>query len=392
MPAIPDTSVKWIDNTMRGAPVLNGVAGSLIGLLDAFLLTGWGLTEAISVTVADGIATATLTPGQTFFKHAVVLVAGATPAALNGEARVLSSTNSSITWATSAPDGVATGTITIKYAPQASWIKQHSDTNKAAYKSTHPHAHGVSFLVSDAGSNFASITGFEEMPDIDSGIGPFPSPSQVPTGGYFIKSTVANASPVRYSIYSDERFVICSICANAATFSAPARGFGDCIALSPAGDAWGSVVAMSVSGPGNAQYARLDGGGVGAVTNGAIYAARPFAGVGSNVMVNPRPESGTSNGTSGADVFFGIAPSEVDGQIKLARVLLVDGDANKPPRLAVPGIRFIPQTGVLNICSPGDFLEGAGELAGRWLRAEGTGNSGYTLTGVYLVDVTGPWR
>ena len=37
---MPDTSVKRIHESMRGAPVLNGVAGSLIGLLDTFLVNG----------------------------------------------------------------------------------------------------------------------------------------------------------------------------------------------------------------------------------------------------------------------------------------------------------------------------------------------------------------
>ena len=54
-----DTSVKWARSTMPGAPVLTRAAGSLIGLLDALLVNGWGQQTATSVVVAGGVATAT---------------------------------------------------------------------------------------------------------------------------------------------------------------------------------------------------------------------------------------------------------------------------------------------------------------------------------------------
>ena len=95
--------VKYIHNAMRGAPQLSGTAGTLIAVLDAFLLTGFGQVTALSVNVAGGIATATLQSGQSFDKDCIVLVEGATPAALNGEARVISTSSTSITWATTAP-------------------------------------------------------------------------------------------------------------------------------------------------------------------------------------------------------------------------------------------------------------------------------------------------
>ena len=80
--------VKWINNAMRGAPQISGTAGSLLAAIDAFLLTGFGVTTAVNVTVANGIATANLQAGQSFDKNVIVLVDGATPAELNGEAGV----------------------------------------------------------------------------------------------------------------------------------------------------------------------------------------------------------------------------------------------------------------------------------------------------------------
>ncbi len=114
------TAVKWIRHDMRGAPEIKGNApGALIAALKALLVTGWGSTTALSVSVEAGIATATVTAGSSFTEHAVVLVAGATPAALNGEARVLTASNTQITFATTAPDGLATGTTPSKTPRQA---------------------------------------------------------------------------------------------------------------------------------------------------------------------------------------------------------------------------------------------------------------------------------
>ena len=94
--------VFYFHSDMRGAPVLNGVRGTGIALLDACLNTGFGQVTANSVTVAGGVATASLQPGEGFALHANVLVAGATPAALNGVARVIEATDTAIKFATSA--------------------------------------------------------------------------------------------------------------------------------------------------------------------------------------------------------------------------------------------------------------------------------------------------
>ena len=55
-----DTSAKFFNENLPDAPVLNGVAGSLIGLLTACLVTGFGLRTAVSLVVSGGVATLTL--------------------------------------------------------------------------------------------------------------------------------------------------------------------------------------------------------------------------------------------------------------------------------------------------------------------------------------------
>ena len=399
MPAIPNTEVKWITSEMRGAPVLNRQPGTLIACLDAFLVTGWGLTTALSVTVADGTATATLTPGETFFRDAVVLIEGATPSALNGEARVLSMTNSSITWATVAPDGPATGTITIKYAPQSAWQKVFSATNRAAYRSTHVQSNGHYLYVDDSALLFARVIGYEEMFDIDTGVGPFPTPAQLSGGGYWHKSTASNNNPAKYRLFADERLLITAwmpgVVSSATAFSAPPFGFGDPEYLMPGGDAWGTILSSSSSSSSlssTSSTSSLSSTALSTWGSSAICSPRAASGLGSCVLIDSRSFCGTS--ASGIDTHCGSAPSSIDGRIMMARLFLKEQGNSMPPRALTPGIRYIPQTGVSSIAQDGDILDGSNDLAGHRLMVLPS-YSGYNTASPdwrYLVDITGPWR
>lgn len=388
------TSVKHIHNGMRGAPTINGTASTLIAALDALFVTGWGATTALSVTVAGGIATAQLTPGETFDRTAVVLVAGATPAELNGESRVLTTSNTSITWATTAADGLATGTITIKYAPQTSWQKVFAGTNKAAYRSNHVQSNGHFLRIDDAGTTTCRVRGFESMTDVDTGIGPFPTDAQISGGGHWFKSTTAGATPVKYRIFCDERFVIIAIAAGStsATFvGAPARGFGDPLPLAPGGDTWSTVV--SVMAAANNSYSTqgvLEAGAASSTASGAIFSPRAVSALGSSVLVDA--VSYTGAGSSGQISTLGAMPSAVDGQVKTSRIYIKEQPAGSPPRTEMPGVLHIPQSGVAAVLADGDFLQGVGDLAGRRLMVVMTASYSGIPTGAYLVDITGPWR
>lgn len=390
------TSVKFITSTQRNAPTLNGTAGTLLAVLEALFVTGWGVTTAVSVNVSGGVATATLNPGETFDRDAVVLVAGGTPNELNGEARVLSSSNTSITWATTAADGAATGTITIRYAPQTSWSKVYAATNKAAFRSTHPQSSGHYLRIDDTGTTTARVRGFETMSDVDTGVGPFPTDAQMSGGGYLHKSTAANATAVRYRIFCDERFVIFAIAAGSASIAtnraANARGFGDPIVLSPSGDAWATMLSANGSSSSVSYAAALEGGSA-STSNGMCTFPRAVAGLGGSVLGDVLPFTGAVNTVSGTDTTLGTFPSEVDGRLHHVRTYVKETAAGKPPRAIPPGVNFIPQSGVSTLIADGDVLDGSGDLAGRRLLCVSTGSS-YTSppSGIYLVDLSGPWR
>lgn len=392
------TAVKWIRHDMRGAPEIKGNApGALIAALKALLVTGSGSTTALSVSVEAGIATATLNAGSSFTEHAVVLVAGATPAALNGEARVLTASNAQITFATTAPDGLATGTITIKNAP-AGWEEVFSGTNKSVFRSTDPTGSRFYLRIDDSSGLFARVRGYETMSDIDTGTGLFPLDAQIATGGgYWHKSTASNTTAIPYLLAADAKLLLQAVCfgvANVASNTATAvLGFGEGVALNPAGDAFAAVLSATGSSSSSGfQYGGLSGASIDSATSGAATFARGWQGLGSAVYARPVPEGGSVTMLSGGDGTLGIAPGRVDGAIRMARMMLKDQGTNDL-RAVVPGCHFVPQV-LDNSLFPTPFalIDGAGALAGRNLAAVHVGSSSGSRNGTAFVDVTGPWR
>lgn len=392
--------VKWITSTMRGAPPISGTPGTFIAGLDAFLNTGWGSANAISVSISGGVGTAVFPEGVYFEDHAVVLFGGATtPAALNGEARVISHTNYSINFETDAPDGVATtGTaITCRYAPVGNWSKPFVGTNKAAFKSSDVQGSGHYLRIDDSGTMTARVVGYESMTDVDTGAGPFPTAAMLSGGGYVHKSTLASAAAVRYAMAADSRAVLWGVEAGSHNSTvnriSNVRGFGDPLPMAPSGDVWSTFLSANGSANNSALNTGALSGGVTSSTGGLCCSPRAFAAVGAAQLMTVVPFTGGATAVSGADGFGGVAPSAVDGQIKLARVFLKEQSAGSPPRCTVPGVLYVPQSGVAAFFAPGDTLVGSGDWAGRRMLAVGTGDSAVVpVTGIAFVDLTGPWR
>lgn len=130
------TAVKYFTNVMQGAPQLSNNWGCMVDLLDACLVNGFNLKPITSITSADGVATVTIDGGHLYQVNQVLLIAGASDAAYNGEVRVLSITTTKFTYAVlGAPASPASGdTLTVKVAPLG-FEKVFSGTNKGVYRS-----------------------------------------------------------------------------------------------------------------------------------------------------------------------------------------------------------------------------------------------------------------
>ena len=109
--------IKHFYSGMAGAPTLNGLAGSMIGLLDACLVNGFNLLTLDSLVVASNVLTGTKA-SHGYVVDQVILVAGANESALNGEWTITTVTSS--TFSAAAPgvgNTTGTGTISSKAAP-----------------------------------------------------------------------------------------------------------------------------------------------------------------------------------------------------------------------------------------------------------------------------------
>lgn len=205
------TPVMMMRSTDAGAPTFNNAAGSLIAVLDACLVNGYNSKTVSSLVVAGGIATATIS-AHGYLLNRFVLIAGATPAGLNGEKRILSVPDANtITFdATGISNQTATGTISSKTAPLG-WAINYTGTNLRVYNRTEVGATAQKLRVSDtAGSAAAArLYGVETATGISTNTGRFPTNTQVANGSYWSKGN-NTTTPKPWMVIGDgKRFFFC---------------------------------------------------------------------------------------------------------------------------------------------------------------------------------------
>jgi hypothetical protein len=411
MVSVVDTSVKHFGSFMGGAmPVMNAVAGSMEAIVYACLVTGIDTKPLVSLTVSGGIATATYTGSHSATPESVVLIAGVTGAlvALNGEQKIIAKPNAgSVQFATAAPDGVASGSITMKMAPLG-WVRPFSGANLGAYKSADPASTGMFLRMDDTGTQTCRVVGYESMSDISSGLGAFPTNTVIPGGGSWGKSSAANSNPVQWLLIGDGRtfYLHVSTYMGIATGGAydrytvgALRGFGDMIVLRPGGDPYACALSAYFDPASPGAWVSYPSGAVFDNAAQQLYTPRTFSGLGSAYGMASYPYTGLANSISGLDTTFASFPSRIDGKLRLSRRYLRSFDASFPePRCEVPGVHTIPQTTVAGQINHRDIVPVTGDLAARKLMALSVGaaySSDPSVTGnagITLIDITGPWR
>lgn len=390
-----DTSVKYFHSELQGAPVLTGAAGSLIALLDACLVNGFGLKTVDTLVVSGGIATLTIGTGHSFEQDTVALISGATPAGLNGEKKIISASGNSATFdATGIANQTATGTITARLAA-AGWSKAFSGTNLAAYRSSNAQANGRYLRVSDTAAQDARISGYETMTAISTGTNQFPSSTQQSGGLYITKSNTAGSTPRPWLVFADSRFVyFCIGFANDqyAEYRSP-HGFGDIIQTSLGSDPYATCICGNpLSEINNAQqaytFATAD-----QTFDGSLYITRAYTGLGSSLRVRKHSDTlGSSisgNEIASGNVQSGMQyPNPSDNGLYLTNLICVEQNTNNF-RGTFPGIYFSPQNIPANAFASKDRVQNASGLSGKNIVAV---NTAIGSAGVIFFDVTGPWR
>lgn len=204
------TTVCLLRSTDTGAPVLNGVAGSCVAVLDACLKDGYnshtnpvftrvGSTVTVTYATAHGYAADGLSKIQ---------VSGCVETEYNGIFTPFNVTTLTFDYTiTGTPDTPATGTRITKVAP-CGWSKAFAGTNKAAYRGNEVTGTRLYLRVDDAnphanGSLTAKMVGYETMSDVDTGTGLFPTVLQIATGVWCNKSDVSSSAAKEWLLVGD---------------------------------------------------------------------------------------------------------------------------------------------------------------------------------------------
>lgn len=390
-------SVKFFHSAMPNAPVLSGTAGSLLAALDACLVDGFGLKTADSIVVAGGVATATFSTGHSFEPDTIMLVAGATPAGLNGEKRVLTTSTNTVTFsAAGIPDLTATGTITAKLAP-AGWAKVFSATNLAAYRSLVVESTRMFLRVDDSGTTNARVVGYENMTDVNTGVGAFPTSVQVAGGGWWPKADSAGAAARSWTLVADRKGFWLHLHTVSGAYSGVSGGvwgFGDFASLK-SGDSYACQLFCEESdiATNTRPSARAVEHCHFAPVTESGYIPRSYTTLGGSVAGATYVTSGWQSGpgVSGA-VANSTMPAYPNGP---DNGLALSGKSVVEPGVCLRGrTRGIYM--VVQKCHERfgwrDKIDGQGALLGRKLLAIKCGSPASTASeGVVFVDITGPW-
>jgi hypothetical protein len=318
---------------MQGAPRLSGTAGDMIALLDACLISGFNVTSPNSLSVSGGVASLYYSGGgHGYVQHQVIAVDGATPATLNGEWRVTEVDVNYVRFSVPGePDGTAGGTIGVRAAPLG-WEKVFSGTNKAVYRSTDVAGTRLYLRVDDAAAQYTYARGYEEMTDVDTGTGLFPTAAQSSWGVTWPKSNQASTVGRNWLVTGDTRIVYV-FAAWHSSFSGNYDGnvFGDAHSFKDA-DAYSSIIlgtgTQTPFSPAS-YFSHL-------TQSVGKYISRAMSQTGSSILVTSAGSGITSYMGANAAAY----PAPVDNAMHLHEpVLILDGTTvTSPVRGQYPGM------------------------------------------------------
>lgn len=389
-----DTSVKYFHSGMAGAPVMSGTIGSLLAVLDACLVNGFGLKTVNSLVVSNNVATATINTGHSAEADVVVEIAGATPSGLNGQQKVIAVTSNTVQWETTGiADQTATGTISLKLAG-AGWVKEFSGANLGAYRSPNILGTRMYLRVDDADATFARLIGYETMSDINTGTGLFPSTAQRPGGLYWSKSQVADSTLREWMLIADDRmFYFARAHRSDYPEGYETGAFGDFIPTK-SGDAYACVInGTSANNVGGVYHPDIYWVGNSSAVSGGVYAPKSYTGIGAPAQMGKsfpvlaftavENQSGYVNG----GLTF---PNPEDGGLYLVPHYLLEFNPNNV-RGVSPGFYCSPQRFTSTILPACDTVTGVTALPGKKFKVITCLQTALIGTPCF-VDITGPWR
>ncbi len=386
------TKTKIFTSSMTGAPVLNGVAGSVAAIFDACLVDGFGAGNAAALSVAANVATMAFAGTHPYRVGSVVLVAGATPVELNGEKRVtLMGANSIQFAAPGIADGNATGSITHKVAP-AGWAKTFTGVNKRVYKPTAPEATGCLLRLVDTSAQECRAAGFESMSDVDTGQGRFPTAVQFSGDGvYWAKSQTADATAKEWTLIADDRFFYW-LPKHHSSYGHAGYFFGDILSARTA-DPYGCIIRGNFAGSRFGGVPSTSGDDLyyndRARQHDGCYMARAVTSIGSAQQHFHALSIGiTVADYIGSNGSIWPYPNVADNGLILGPLVVHNASGL---RGTLPGVMGSPQA-VAAAFNIGDEVAGTGPLAGKRFYVGKSGQPGLSNASALFFDVQDDWR
>ena len=392
MASIVDTSVKHAYSSMTGAPAINGMTGSLIAALKAFLVTGWGAKAVDSAEISNGVCRLTFASGKSAAEiHSVISLSGASPAGLNGEQRVTAVASGWVEFKTDLPDGPVTGSLSFKM-PSLGWEEVFSKTNVSVFRSADPRGTRPFIRIDDSNPLYARVQMYESMTDVDTGVGVAPA---IAGGYYWHKRSSAAATGIYWLLIGDSRGFYYAPVPNGASSAAASASFGAAsnyagdINSYRSGDAW----CGHLTGCTGTNYDAREGCAFQSGSAAGRTLMRASHGIGA-ALICDKVTFGSTGATSGANALMGSFPSRADNGLRLADILVMDGAIAAGPRGTMPGAYFCPQDGlVAGLGAELKFTQGAEAFAGMTLLSIVIGSPAATTgNGMAFWSVNTDWR
>ncbi len=404
-------TVKNFNWKLRGAPILNGTPSSFINLLKACLIDGFGEVTAITGKIENGICTIETNQNESFQTDTVVSISGANVTSVNGEQWVLSSSASKFSFKTLESDQTLLGTIKVKYAPVGSWYFPFTGTSTAALLTADSSVEPIYFIIDDTQARFSSLRMARKMTDMDIASDVIP-PLNV-SAYRILRSINADAVSRMWYLIADSKTIYFSRALtypendynrNNQPFLTCAIGY-----YKPEGHASkltafiNAETANSITSGNNYNY--IDGPNEYLDVFYSRFSDRKSKVIYYHPGTNTYNENATTmsrlssfeNVSGGSNQLFASIVRPTRKRIISDMLVTSRGHILG----TMPGIRYIGSSTPYNRSRYGLVEQGTGDLIGRRLInvpcAAGTSNLWLTsnfdasLTGVGLIDITGPW-
>lgn len=334
-------TVRVYRSTDFSAPQLSGQVGTLLAVLDACLVNGFGANTITSLTQSGGVATATTNVPHQFTGSPKVLVAGAASSDYNVETTITITGASSFTYPVNpAAPGTAGGSPTCKIAGSG-WTKPFADgTYVAAYKQP-AGSNGFYLRVDDNSSaTIARGQAYETMTNVSSGLTPFPTSGQLAGGVHIVKSDVASSATRPWMLVCNGPFFALFIAHdnNATWTNGNGTAFGDIKTYKAGGaDPYGTVLIGNISATYTSNALQQLSSSIGAATAGH-WMARSYSGIGGSITVSKTSDYAKSQNAAATGVGGIPYPSAIDGGLYVTPLWLSELTPTLAPRGELPGL------------------------------------------------------